>query len=79
MGENASEQNGEWNVAVITLQSPGPRYHIRFESGAREAVDNVEFNGFRLGLDGRAEVEYNRMEIEDNNFKSTAKFYAGDV
>lgn len=69
------EQSDEWKIAVITTQPVGPRYTLRLDSGTGEAVDNVEFNGFKLGLDGRAEVEYKKLEIEDGNFTSTAKFY----
>lgn len=64
----------EWNVAEITLNSPGPRYVIRGET-LSEVVDRVEFNGFWLGLDGRAEVEYLELEIVEEDFQSTAKFY----
>lgn len=71
----AVEQSDGWKIAVITTQGVGPRYVIRLDTGAGEAVDNVQFNGFKLGLDGRAEVEYKRLEIEDENFTSTAKFY----
>lgn len=70
-----TQENG-WKIAVITIQSPGPRYLIRLESGGQEAVDNVQFNDFDLGLDGRAEVEYKQLEIiQDGDFSQTAKFY----
>lgn len=78
-GTAAIEQSDEWKIAVITLQSPGPRYAIRLDSGAVEAVDDVEFNGFKLGLDGRAEVEYKTLEIEEEDFTYTAKFFDGSV
>jgi len=65
----------EWKIAVITLSSPGPRYVIKLDSGVVETANNVEFNGFRLGLDGRAEVEYKRLEVESRDFNSIAKFY----
>lgn len=64
----------DWKLAEITLNSPGPRYLIRGER-LSEAVDRVEFNGFRLGLDGRAEVEYIELEIVEEDFHSTAKFF----
>ena len=69
------ERSDEWKLAEITVQNIGPRYVIWLDSGTCELVDRVEFNGFRLGLDGRAEVEYKRLEIEDEDFTSTAKFY----
>lgn len=76
MSENNNDgQSDDWKIAEITIQSPGPRYVIRLDSGAHEAVDTVEFNGFKVGLDGRAEVEYRRLDIEDEDFTSTAKFY----
>ena len=77
---DGTDQIKEWKIAVITLQSPGPRYVIRLDSGVREAVDNVRFNGFDVGLDGRAEVEYKRLEItKDDDFTHTAQFYDHSV
>jgi len=71
---NDPRSDQEWKIAEITLNSPGPRYVIRGET-LSEVVDRVEFNGFRLGLDGRAEVEYLDLKIADEDFHSTAKFY----
>ena len=67
----------EWKLAEITLNSHGPRYFIRGEN-LQEVAERVEFNGMRLGLDGRAEVEYKRLEFEDEGCRSTAKFYNGE-
>ena len=71
---SGTEHSDEWKIAEITLNQYGPQYLIRGEN-LDEFADRVEFNGFRLGLDGRAEVEYKRLEFEDGGFSSTAKFF----
>lgn len=65
----------EWKMAEITTQSLGPRYVIELDEDTKVA-NTVTFNGFRLGLDGRAEVEYTDLEIVDQEYPRgiTAKF-----
>lgn len=71
-----------WKMAKITVKSYGPRYVIRADEEICDGdewcvAETVRFNGFKLGLDGRAEVEYTEFELTDEPYPTglTANFY----
>lgn len=59
--------NTEWKTAAITTQSHGPRYVIDSDDGT-EGVDTIRFNGFKIGFNGRVELEYTDLEIGEEGY-----------
>lgn len=75
--ETEAEAEPEWKLAQIRTQDHGPRYVIGTDGDAM-AADTVRFNGFKVGLDGRIEVEYTELEVTDEGYPAgtVADFYA---
>ena len=84
MSDNESTEEN-WRVGEITTNSHGPSYVIHLGGGDEYdgkqsfTVETVRFNGFTLGLDGRAEVEYREFSVtkEDYPTELTINFYDG--
>lgn len=73
--DNDTTANG-WKIAEILAQDYGPRYVVDTDDETY-SVDVIRFNGFRLHIDERAEVEYQSLAVTEDEYpsKATARFY----